>query len=352
YQGRAAEARAAMERALDGAYECNDPLLEAYAVGFLSDSMLALGDYEATGAVILRTAVRLRRSLDVCREGFVEFGLARLALASGDLVEAARQTAALAGMTRRAGLPILIEWLCQLEGRIALEQGDLTRARSALEELASFVEGLGIPWSLAGSYHLRGLLARAEGDPGAAEDLHHQALALQHRYSFRGAATATLEALASLATAADAKSEAARLYGAAHSLRESTGQTRWPLDRPAYEGDLTRIRDGLGEEQFDRAWSEGAALSLKEVVSYASRARGERKRPRSGWAALTPTELEVTALAGQGLTNPQIGQRLFISAGTVRIHLSHIYAKLGIANRAQLAAEATSRGLIERPLSR
>jgi DNA-binding CsgD family transcriptional regulator len=84
------------------------------------------------------------------------------------------------------------------------------------------------------------------------------------------------------------------------------------------------------------------------VASYASRARGERKRPSRGWAALTPTELEVVALAAHGLKNPEIGQRLFISAGTVRIHLSHVYAKLGVANRMQLATEATARGLVER----
>jgi DNA-binding CsgD family transcriptional regulator len=91
------------------------------------------------------------------------------------------------------------------------------------------------------------------------------------------------------------------------------------------------------------------ALSLEEGASYASRARGERKRPRTGWDALTPTELEVVALAARGLTNAEIGRRLFISGGTARIHLSHIYAKLGIANRAQLAAEATSRGIGEGP---
>ena len=352
YQGRAAEAREAMERALAGAYECNDPLLEAYCVGFLSDSMIALGDYETAGAVVLRTAVRLRRALDVCREGFVEFGLARLALARGAVAEAARQTGALAGIARRAGLPILIDWLCQLEGRIALERGELAKARSAVEELTSLADAGGVPWALATSHHFRGLLARAEGDLGAAEGSFHQALALQNQYGFRGVATSTLEALASLAAAADAHLEAVRLFGAAQALREDTGQIRWPLDQPAYDADLARLRDALGDEAFNGAWSEGAALSLAEAASYASRARGERKRPRTGWAALTPTELEVAALAGQGLTNPEIGQRLFISAGTVRIHLSHIYAKLGIANRAQLAAEATARGLVEGPLSR
>jgi DNA-binding CsgD family transcriptional regulator len=49
----------------------------------------------------------------------------------------------------------------------------------------------------------------------------------------------------------------------------------------------------------------------------------------------------VAALVSDGLTNPQIGERLFVSRRTVRTHLAHVFAKLGIASRAQLAAEVT-----------
>ena len=48
-----------------------------------------------------------------------------------------------------------------------------------------------------------------------------------------------------------------------------------------------------------------------------------------------------SAPAGQG--NPEIGKELFTSAGTAKTHLSHIYAKLGVANRAELAAEVARR---------
>jgi DNA-binding NarL/FixJ family response regulator len=44
-----------------------------------------------------------------------------------------------------------------------------------------------------------------------------------------------------------------------------------------------------------------------------------------------------------GLTNPEVASRLFISRATVKTHLSHIYAKLGVANRTELAAAATER---------
>jgi DNA-binding CsgD family transcriptional regulator len=53
----------------------------------------------------------------------------------------------------------------------------------------------------------------------------------------------------------------------------------------------------------------------------------------------------VARLVGQHLTNPQIASRLFVSRATVKTHLVHIFAKLGIASRSQLAAEAIRRGI-------
>ena len=55
---------------------------------------------------------------------------------------------------------------------------------------------------------------------------------------------------------------------------------------------------------------------------------GARKRPATGWQALTPSELEAVRLASEGLTNPEIGQRLFISRRTVQTHLAHAFRKL------------------------
>jgi DNA-binding CsgD family transcriptional regulator len=88
------------------------------------------------------------------------------------------------------------------------------------------------------------------------------------------------------------------------------------------------------------ARATGRAMNLDEAISYARRSRGSRARPSTGWASLTPAERSVVELAAGGLSNPEIGQRLFMSRATVKTHLSHIYAKLGIANRTQLAAIA------------
>ncbi len=69
--------------------------------------------------------------------------------------------------------------------------------------------------------------------------------------------------------------------------------------------------------------------------------RGARKRPRVGWQSLTPTERTVAGLVAEGLSNPQIGERLYVSYRTVQTHLAHVFAKLDISSRAQLAVEVT-----------
>jgi DNA-binding CsgD family transcriptional regulator len=64
---------------------------------------------------------------------------------------------------------------------------------------------------------------------------------------------------------------------------------------------------------------------------------GQRRRAKFGWAALTDTERTVAALLAEGLSNPEIAGRMFISRRTVQFHVSNILAKLGLSSRVQLA---------------
>jgi DNA-binding CsgD family transcriptional regulator len=96
----------------------------------------------------------------------------------------------------------------------------------------------------------------------------------------------------------------------------------------------------VGENGFDSAWAEGAALSTEEAIAYAQRGRGQRKRPTSGWGSLTPAERDVVRLVSEGLANNAIATRLFVSPRTVQTHLTHVYTKLGLSSRVQLAQEA------------
>ena len=65
--------------------------------------------------------------------------------------------------------------------------------------------------------------------------------------------------------------------------------------------------------------------------------------PASGWDSLTPAEAKIAALVAQGMTNPQIAARLFLSHRTVATHVSHILGKLDVRSRIDIAREATDR---------
>jgi DNA-binding CsgD family transcriptional regulator len=59
-----------------------------------------------------------------------------------------------------------------------------------------------------------------------------------------------------------------------------------------------------------------------------------------GWAALTTSELAVVRLVAEGLTNREVAERLFLSPHTVSSHLRHVFSKLGISSRVELARVA------------
>ncbi len=151
--------------------------------------------------------------------------------------------------------------------------------------------------------------------------------------------------LAAVATGLHSHHEAARLLGAATQAREHHELARSAEQAERIAALEQTLRERLNTEDLDAALAEGSTLDPGEAVAWARRARGERKRPPGGWESLTPTELEVARHAAEGLTNPQIGERMFITRGTVKIHLSHIYTKLGLQNRSELAAQAARREL-------
>lgn len=114
-------------------------------------------------------------------------------------------------------------------------------------------------------------------------------------------------------------------------------------DDPAHAADAALqgvLPRGAGERQIVTAVAALAAglsvraPALREASGFAPRDTAVR-------AALTPREVEVLALVGEGLSNKAIARRLAISAHTVKYHLEAIFAKLGVRSR----AEAITRGL-------
>ena len=214
--------------------------------------------------------------------------------------------------------------------------GDLVAARHLADDVVSTTAGAVLSEALM----VRARVAIAQGEPDQAERDAHDALARAAEVEAYLLIPDILECLGTLAGEAGSHREAARLFGAAHGIRLRIGAVRFKVYDAGYEASVAALRDALGENGFDAAWAEGAALSTEEAIAYAQRGRGQRKRPTSGWASLTPTERDVVRLVSEGLANNDIAARLFISPRTVQTHLTHVSTKLGRTSRVQLAQEA------------
>jgi len=294
YQGEAAAARAAAEAALQGGAELGGrfAVFTHVAVGFAT---LAAGD----GA------------------------------AAHEAREAARQDIAVLSGGTAAGQRI---W----NAKAALADRDLAAARRWADEAVATSGGLWLAWALSA----RARVAIAAGEPEQAERDAQDALTCGAGIEAYLFVPDILECLAALVGQDDSHREAARLLGAAHAIRLRMGAVRFKIYDADYETSVAALRDTMGENDFDAAWTEGTALSTEEAIAYARRGRGQRKRPTSGWAALTPTERDVVQLVSEGLANNHIAARLFVSPRTVQTHLTHVYTKLGLTSRVQLAQEA------------
>jgi DNA-binding NarL/FixJ family response regulator len=103
------------------------------------------------------------------------------------------------------------------------------------------------------------------------------------------------------------------------------------------------LKDATRDEMFRaaRAAASGTSVLAPSVVS---RLLGQVRDPAP--ETLSPRELEVLALIAGGATNRQAASRLLVSEATVKTHLLHVYAKLGVNDRAAAVATAYQRGLL------
>lgn len=249
-------------------------------------------------------------------EGVVYSSMAFAALASGD-VDAAVD-ASEAARERFGDWPVATINV-KPSGEVALAHGDLTSARRFAEQGVADARG----WFAVQALTVRARVALAENEPGQAERDAQDALSHAAELRAHLFVPDLLECLARLAHLAGNHLEAARLFGAAHAIRERTGVVRFRVYDGEYVASVDATRKALSDKEFSIAWDAGTALSTDEAIAYARRGRGERKRPPSGWDSLTPTERDVVSLVSEGLGNKDIGDRLFMSPRTVQTHLTH-----------------------------
>jgi DNA-binding CsgD family transcriptional regulator len=314
----------------DEAEAAHDEIWRVDSLVGLGIALAHQGDYAAARAAA-QAAVEATAELGGLKAVAAYHVLAVAALAAGDATTA--QDATAAGRPLASVVPQAAGLQRVLSAEAALAGEDLVAARRWADDAVSTMAGAFLSDPL--TTHAR--VAIAQGEPNLAEHDAHDALAHAAEVEAYLFIPDILECLAVLA---GSHREAARLFGAAHAARERMGAVRFKVYDAGYAASVAALREALGQADFDTAWAEGAALSTEEAVAYAQRGRGQRKRPTSGWASLTPTERDVVRLVSEGLSNNDIATRLFVSPRTVQTHLTHVYTKLSLTSRVQLVQEA------------
>jgi non-specific serine/threonine protein kinase len=151
-----------------------------------------------------------------------------------------------------------------------------------------------------------------------------------------------LEALAMLAQRQHRCERTAWLMGAADALWERAGQRLGgtAIMEELHQQAVKAARDALGEDRYAALFRDGAGRPLDLVVSLAVADADELPatpgRQRAA-GLLTGRERQIASLVAEGMSNRDIAQQLGISKRTVDAHLEHIFSKLGISSRVQLA---------------
>jgi predicted ATPase/DNA-binding CsgD family transcriptional regulator len=257
----------------------------------------------------------------------------------GDLDDAVKTLGEAAEVMRVSEMPRWVGLPLVLLAQAQLDAGHSADAQACLAEAISVATAAAYPWILGRAEHAQARTLVGSGDHEGAEIRLHQALGLNQQAGDVTGQCDTLDELAAVSAARGHPDVALRLWAAAQAGRARLGCSGAGYRAGSRETGIDRARHALGTAA-QTCWDEGADLSLDQAAAYAARHRGKRGRPATGWASLTPTELEVVRLVGRHLTNAQIARQLFVSHATVKTHLVHIFRKLGITSRSQLAVEA------------
>jgi DNA-binding CsgD family transcriptional regulator len=318
----------------------------------MAQALLVGGSVEVARGCYGRAHELISEGVEVGREtGSPFLAAAGTCLAALDVAEGAAERAIARYQDEeraRRGTSLWMWWLTPRPAGLAeayLALGNVAGARECVEPSLMAASSAGRPMDMAHLRLARGRLHRAEGTTAKAEADAHAALATFASADSIADALAALDVVAGCAADQESSREAARLLGATRAIRERIGCVLPVFDKHEHDATLALLRAQLDAAGLDVALREGAELSLKEAIAYAGRGRGQRKRPSVGWESLTPTELDVVRLVATGASNRELADRLFISLNTVKIHLSHVFAKLGVSSRSELAALVARRGI-------
>jgi len=280
---------------------------------------------------------------------------------SGNPAGAAHDAAEALRLFRQAGDRILAGTTLGNLGNYELAAGDLNAARCHLVESLDIAHALNArDGTVYWTFNL-GLVEYLSGSLDAAEALFAECLGLARRMGVKAVTAYALIGLAMAGHGGTGLGWSARRHGAADQALADLGDVLEPLEGQLAARDRQRLRAAMGGEAFDAEYATGRTLELAQLADETLRevpAGREAQRARApvsgqnaagsgdGVTVLTPRELDVLKLVAQGLSNPDIAQRLVLSEHTVHRHLANILRKLGLSSRAAAAAWGVRTGLV------
>jgi DNA-binding CsgD family transcriptional regulator len=249
------------------------------------------------------------------------------------------------------GDPVRAGWAISFLGQAALDYEDAPRAEALYKESLGRLRQGGVTEGVSGELHQLGEVAAMRGDVEAAAAYYAESL---DGTGTRENLVGKLVAAGRLAAVGGHAETAVRVLGAAEAIADTIGYVRRRPEQERLERDAAVARAALGDAGFEAAWAAGKALPIEQAVAEAKAvlavlgapAAPSPPTPATQIASLSPREQDVLALLCQGLTDPQIAERLFLSPRTVESHVASLLRKLDVANRRDAAAAAVSLGLV------
>jgi DNA-binding CsgD family transcriptional regulator len=282
--------------------------------------------------------LRYQQADDPAMTGRVEVALGRLAWDDGDLGTARgwfdSAKVRFEGCGDQVGLAHSLHGL----GLVTYKEGEFVQAEAFLRDALTMWQSLGFTWELARCIpgHLADV-ARAAGNLADATVLYQECLSLNWAAQDLENVSWSLAGLALIAAADGRADQAVRLMGLADQVEELTGAPLTPHIRRDHDLAVSLLMDRVGAERFatiqasvrraDLAAEIGAALALP-------RSEPSEKAPALSNIGLTQREGEVLQMMASGKSNQDIADELFVSLGTVKVHVTHILGKLGVKSRA------------------
>jgi predicted ATPase/DNA-binding CsgD family transcriptional regulator len=234
----------------------------------------------------------------------------------------------------------------------ALHQcGDHEGGVRHIQQALALARELGAEPRISAALFQLGFIAQSLGDQRRALEYYRETFALEWTRKDTANLSEFLLHLGALLLDVGHPEPAVRMFAAAASAVAVNSYTIYTERFKDYQGTLESARRALGNEQFELAWSEGAALSHDEVLTLVAFQLQQSICPvqdrgpngNAGRVAvfnLTPRELEILRLLAAGHSSHEIADSLFISAHTVKRHIANILGKLRVSSRAAAVALA------------